>query len=682
MSLPVGLGSLYRLTLPAVSTILASFRKKYPPPNQDQYTIHEHDKTLLSRINDVLSHPLYAGAIIMAAFIAPLDRNTEQSIKLDAYMKEINIMDTEPYLPDLDFRCFFGEYHVPLHSKMQANPTTAKEVHHAIRDWSQRHSTSHRSHPPRLSTKLLPFKTRASMDAYIDMMLHDPLLATQADLEYLWMRHQVELEGPCEIKQRWYTNGLAPRTYFVTGPSTYNSSKYTQGIWNDLVDSLVTTHRRSRVNPSRIHIDGVSHALFYDLSVFTSNCAVQREFLSALALYVDGMEFFVEDTRFGTYSVDFGDVVRDYCNTNIHPRYTGGPDLSLLENVHGVAGFLGVYGNIATCTFVHGAFLLQLSSSDSDGACGCAGDDAVLIVHDDDDDSIWACLSLIGVLAPEKTFSSLDPDVVYLKRRVWFPDRRPCALKTARYIQLPSFLFSLPKAALSRFRERSMTTTELRELAVKSLSATFRSAVGIKSEHLADVRDFIMKYYALLHLPSLGNVPQYTDKDGLRYRSFYPSVGMLGHSDYILGTVRSLYPGWARIPCRDPVTIESPLSIHSGNTYRVSNTRVASLLEKMGVLRRAPLEYRLVEDSEGLEMIIDEYTGVRRSHDYRKYVALEDLVDDDETQFPVLFGQYDSTAPYREFMGTLNRKNIDSVQSGDLMCCFCVCRFKGPHDRK
>lgn len=656
MKLPIGIGNFYRLTFPAVEVLYEAFSKAYPPGSMDPVTIAANTSSTRNRIDNILSHPLYAGAIIMAAFIAPITDAMEQQIKLDAYMKEINIMDLDPYLPDLDFRCFFGDYDIPLHSKMTANPTAAKDVHEAIQNWSFRHSTSHRPHRPKLSSKLLPFKTRASIDIYCDMMLHDPTEATQADLEYLWMRYQIEMEGPCEIKQRWYTNGLAPRTYFVTGPSLYNSSKYTQGLWNDLVDSLTTTHRRARTNVSRIHIDGVSHALFYDLSVFTSNCAVQKEFLSALALYVDGMEFYVEDMRYGTHPVDFGDVVRDYCNTNIHPRYTGGHDLSLLENVHGVAGFLGVYGNIATCTFIHGAFLLQLASGDSSGECGCAGDDAVIVVHDDDDDTIWACLSLIGVLAPEKTFSSVDPDVVYLKRRVWFPDRRPCNLKSSRYIQLPSFLFTMPKNQLNRYRERKSTKPELKELAAKSISATFKSAVGISSQQLADTREFLRRYYDLLNVPHSGNVPQFTDKDGFRYRSFFPSIECLGHREWIIGTIQSLYPGWSRIPCRDPITILGPMEIRAGNVYRVGNVATASLLEKMGILERAPLEYRLIEDSEGLEATIAEYTGVRKHEDYRKYRAVHDLYEDDDTQFPVLLGQYDYTAPHRELVGALDCK--------------------------
>jgi hypothetical protein len=55
--------------------------------------------------------------------------------------------------------------------------------------------------------------------------------ATQADLEYLYMTTGDKMVGsPCEVKQRWYTSQLFPRTYYAAGAEAYHRSKYVRGF--------------------------------------------------------------------------------------------------------------------------------------------------------------------------------------------------------------------------------------------------------------------------------------------------------------------------------------------------------------------------------------------------------------------------------------------------------------------
>lgn len=655
--IPTGFGNLYYMTQTTVLGLVDHFLKAEDMTMTERMFLDV--TTIYNRIDYLLSHPLYTGAVMMSCFIAPITDDEVQRIKLESYLKEIHIMDTDPYFPNFDFRCFFGDYDRPLHSTMQPNPTSARIVHEAIQLWVSRHAVPSKVHTAAISNKLIPRFSRHEMSMFLDATLRDPDVATQGTLEYLHMVHNIDMEGPCEMKQRWYPSFLTPRTYYVCGASLFNSTKYTKDLWNDLCDSLVTTHRRNRVNPNRIRIEGIQRALFYDLSSFTSNCAVQREFLNALTLHVDGLPFTIQDSLHGEYQADFGDVIRDYNNANIHPTYATG-DYSY-KGVHGVAGFLGVYGNIATCTFIHGAFLLQLSTEHYASGCGCAGDDAVLVTVEDED-TIWMCISLVGVLAREKTFSSDDPDCVYLKRRVW-KDEAFCRLASSTYIQLPNFLLFAKDHEKRRFRESYLTGKDLKILACNSLHAFFRSSVPYYSTPVFwQIRQFAERYYSKLHIPVEGNVPQFT-----RFFShdwtvcFIPSVNYLGMHDYIVGTIQSRYPGYCFLEERP--AIESPVVIRpqKGDVVSLLKGQNTSLLVKTGFLRPIRSGVRMHLGEAGLEALIETYRG--GPHDtFARYEVVDDI---DAIPFPpTLVGSMDSDFLIRSLFD-----EVEYVSEETLFCC-------------
>lgn len=626
MGVPVGVGNMYSMTHDVVCLLLDEIAR----------TIRNCSELVnippIDLLNERLRHPLFSGALIMACFIAPVGSSEEQEIRLCSYAKEINTMDSEPYLPNLDFRCFFGEYDRPLHPTMAPNPAMAKVVHDAISSWSFSESTSQRMHWPKLSKKLLPHFSRRDLDSYVNYILADPEEADQGVLEYLWMKYAILLEGPCEVKQRWYTNGLKPRTYYVCGPSLFNISKHTQSMWNALCDSLVVTSRRNRVNPNRIHTRGAHHVLFYDLTSFTSNCAVQREFLAQLALFCDGNDFNYRDSRYGPQVANMGDIIREYARTNIHPEYTDKREPYLLGK-HGVAGFLGVYGNIATCTFVHGAVLLQLASDDTE--CGCAGDDAAIVVHSEDDDTVYACISLLGIFAPEKTFSTADPDVIYLKRKTWIGPA--CRLQQGRYIQFPSLLPFLPREDLRKYREHQYTKRQLYESACTSLMATFRTSVGLLTEEVGSIREALRVYYDLLRLPHEGNVPQFSSSSRWFATVFVPNLEYLGQRDFIRGTIVTAYPGWAEVPVRDTVTNPGPLMMTEGSVFLVERQPAVRLLLATRVLEEVHRRSVVVEGDYGLQRLLDEYElNIPNTVIVR---VMEDLMNEEDTDYPTIIGE-------------------------------------------
>jgi hypothetical protein len=401
---------------------------------------------------------------------------------------------------------------------------------------------------------------------------------------------------------------------------------------------LVVTHRRNRVNPNRIRIEGVQRALFYDLSSFTSNCASVREFLSALAIHVDGLPFMVGDSFYGEYSANFGDVIKDYCNSNIHPTYATG-DYSY-RGVHGVAGFLGVYGNIATCTFLHGAFLLQLSFEQGSSGCGCAGDDAVLVTLEDED-TIWLCISLVGVLAREKTFSSDDPDCVYLKRRVWI-DEPFCRLSSSTYVQLPNFLYFTKESERKRFREANMTKKDLKILACNSLSAFFKSSVPYYDTPVFwQIRQFAERFFTKLRIPQEGNVPQFTQFFNRDWTMcFIPSLSYLGIHDFVTSTIESTYPDYCFLDARPSIENPSILDPKKGQIICAIKGPNTSLLVKTGFLRPVRSGVRMLHGEPGLQELLETYKGGVLDT-YARFEVIDDI--EDIPYPPAVVGETDSS---------------------------------------
>jgi len=571
---------------------------------------HNYDSASAA-LHEVVSDPFLCGAVIMSILIADLPDAVVQEQKLESYLKEIRVMDSTPYLPHVDWSVFFGNYGAPFHPLMKPNPPNASIVHQAIDSWRKTVAAPDKLYFPRISSKLLPSFTRREMSKYVDLLIQPPELSTQGSLEWLYAKHGVEfIDGGCELKQRWYTNGLTPRSYFVCGAEGYDRSKYVHKLFNDLNQSLITVSRFNRVNPQRIHIRHAKTAVFYDLTSFTSNCGLQKPFIDALATYCSGTNISIMDTRLGPIEIDLGDLLREYNEMNHLPEYDC-PALfeSLVNSRHGVAGFLGVNGNIMSCTFLHGAFLLQLC--DYEDECGCAGDDAVVICEDEQ--YVFGCISLIGILAVEKTFVLYEgtPAVVYLKRRT-FMDPVSRNLRQHSYFQFPSFLpFMRGDHALKRFREAIMTRTELHNLAVSSISSSFRSAARFRSHPCFDrIVGFLYEYYAALDLPIEGHVPQFSKIQQKRY-GFLPGLDSLGNRDFVEITLQSLYPGFAFLPIRtDMFTYRVP--VRKGIFFQSSGDPHVSLLQKLGVVEPVKKLKQMVTGVDGLTRVIQEFVNPYR----------------------------------------------------------------------
>jgi len=572
-----------------------------------------------------LQNPLTRGYMIALCTILPLTQDEVVEEKMASFAKEINAMDRSGYNPELDFSPFFGSYDTPVAPEMRPNHDMALLVHSAIDRW--RANMQRMVINITISRKLLPTFSRRELRMYTDSLLEDPDAATPGTIEWAQTFGPGEWSGPCEVSQRWYTNGISPRTYYIQGPTAYNRVRYTKELWNDLVDSLSVTNRRSRVNPNRIQIHGVKKALFYDLTNFTSNMRCQREFIKDLANYCAEDYVTIRDTSEGLIQVRLSDLITEYNEMNCFPEYkvTSGP-YSGLEGTHGPAGFLGVYGNIATCNFLHGAFLLQFVQRDTE--CGCAGDDAVILLDPEtNEDDFYGCISLIGILAVEKVYRSEDIDVVYLKRRTWM-DLHRGTLRSSHYIQIPSLLPFIDWRNDTRFRERNLSRPELRILCGDSLKATFLSARYLRYDDVQDyTKAFLDRYYRALNFNPGGYLPQ-LDRTSTRKMPSYPAIETIFSCDYLEQTGELLYEDYVRLSVRDE-EVEGRLIPKKGMSFRSSRSSIhLRLLERMGCVRKRGKVKREFHGEDGYVRLMDELRrrerGEKRLTTVYEYECLRD----------------------------------------------------------
>lgn len=254
----------------------------------------------------------------------------------------------------------------------------------------------------------------------------DPRNVTSLDVVHHYIRTGDWMFGRTELKQRWYPSGLLPRTYFSWGGDAIALSGYLRNFFNDLADCFDPTHRKNRVQPDWLrHPDrkSTNGFLFYDLTSFTSWFHEHEPFLRALARRFKGVIVYLSGFDLTLTSHDLGDLIDAYTDgLNNLPSFVVDNrvfkriDYCDREFVHQCAGFLGVPGNLVTCTLAHG--LAQAALQESPRCLQVPGDDVGCpYVSENHANDIGVCAKTLGVLQFDKVYCT--PGIsVYLKRLV------------------------------------------------------------------------------------------------------------------------------------------------------------------------------------------------------------------------------------------------------------------------
>jgi len=300
--------------------------------------------------------------------------------RMESWEKEILAATGPDRVQVLDYDVWFSDdptaYKRPISKFVPPAPVHNARIRAGFRDWRNR-MAGKLLFPQVQSQKTM---SRATAARYTEVVHHGTIPpvtdVTSADIERIYMETGIEIGGPCELRQAWKYNDITPRTYFTSGGTAFHASKYIRDPINLLTNSFPEVNFVSRFSMDELAIDDNDTVFIYDYTSFTSLLAELKYFLDGLADFCDGTEIFLVDSNKGIIRHDLGMLLREYNQTcNIKGEYTVNryePGNNTPLN-HRVAGFLGVYGNIAISTTLHGLHACQLCGDQS--RCRCVGDD-------------------------------------------------------------------------------------------------------------------------------------------------------------------------------------------------------------------------------------------------------------------------------------------------------------------
>lgn len=249
---------------------------------------------------------------------------------------------------------------------------------------------------------------------------------TSKDIIHHYVRTGHWIPGRVELKQRWYPSGLLPRTYFAWGGDAIALSAYLREFFNDLGDCFEPTHRKNRVQPDWLDFPARTPTggfMFYDLTSFTSWFHEQVPFLrslsdrfSRLPVLVSGEDLSLSQTTIGALIESYNDKLNDFPEFIINSASIKEDTYEGRSFIHQTAGFLGIPGNLITCTLAHG--LAIASQHTSPHALQVPGDDVgCRYCNENHLHDIGVCAKTLGVLQMDKVYR-IPGLSVYLKRLV------------------------------------------------------------------------------------------------------------------------------------------------------------------------------------------------------------------------------------------------------------------------
>jgi hypothetical protein len=537
-----------------------------------------------------LEDPVVRGIIVQAAEMVRLTEEEEDKIRTDALWKEVSVFRrvvTER--PQISWAAVFEGGDVTL-----THESTGFGISDIQYTLGRIHSRlSQTVLYPSMSRKLIPIRAMRWLQERPQLVREDLEAITTATLERVYITSGTFLDGPSELKQRWYMSGQVPRTYAVAGETAYFRSRYLKDLWNIIWNSLEGTDKFKRVDVTRLRRRSMEYSFaFYDLTTFTSNFETHRDFVKALAKQFSTTMVTIADGREGFYDESVETLLNDYANhccQNVK-WYTelGGLD-DIAEDFHAVAGLLGIIGNIASCGVAHGFFLRTLV--DLKEEYGVAGDDAVFVylIAKGWKDHVRE-LKYLGILAEEKVYDLEDKDAMYLKRGV---DTDGYSLSLREFVIFPRLSYLSPHD-LERFRESQEMKYDphyLKRSFISSLGSTFSSAARCKVtiESHPQLHQLLKQCYDELGLPHQGYVPGSTPIDIPVYAEdrFVPNLELLGDSDYVRKQFMADFQGMDQVFERELPRTAVYLDVRCHDTIIARSSKEARYLERIGVLERS-----------------------------------------------------------------------------------------------
>nr|WNA22199.1 MAG: RdRp [Downy mildew lesion associated ambivirus 4] len=556
---------------------------------------------LITKFEPLVQEPFSAGLLLSMLRLAPLSKEEIKDAYTKSVLKERLVMDRTGLPTTINYNTFFGSPNEPIVIGQPPNPKSALYVQAAIDGWIK--DECNRLHYPKLSRKTTSDDSRdnvKSLNIRIGRIQEEESV-NQVDMEQILHQTGIPITGPCEMRQKWYPANFGPRTYYAAGGDAFHLSKHMAQLWTRLADSIPPTDRRLRVIPTRLRLNPDWHALIYDLTSFTSNLHEQKYFIRRLGLYCLGNAIRYVDATRGIVEDDLGMMILRYNDLNDQAPYSlrrihkDTPDLA-----HHTAGFLGVYGNIATATFLHGCVMLQLCNSENE--LNVAGDDG--IINEDDSARSFSVLRHLGELEWTKCFKTYEEGCVHLKRPLKQLGSR---LVQGNLIMWPSFEFVLQDSNMVDPRYpfiRDLKRIEWRNAISSSVTGFLTSLTTIAMESwMVDVSYSVLQWiYRTMDLPMEGHIPQISGGDlGFVPQIMHHCIGLEPKQN----TIKRIYQGQAKVSIRrfEPCKQDE---LEFDDTFECNSNPRLGYLTSMGYLERTR-PWTIAWGEEGLRLLLKEY---------------------------------------------------------------------------
>lgn len=451
---------------------------------------------------------------------APLQHTDIIDAKWASWGKEVAVCERHERSLNFNYDCWFSQesFGKPLCFGTPANMKMARRINAALVDWKR--IICSRILYPRMSRKSVSRSTVREWEStfgrkWVSDKEQGGVQMTQETLERTHHDTGVIVGGDCEIRQTWYTSQTGPRTYFASGGTPYQKSKYIQEVAGVLTDQLDTTHPITRLSPGRIRLRGDNKYLrIYDLTAFTSNHWECKHFLDRLAVWCADDWVTVVDPLEGETQVILGDLISEYNQSMNHkPQYSLeriGDDFAEVSEFHNQAGFLGVYGNINFSTFVHGASLLMCV--DEEDEANTAGDDAHYAEEHGYEYIADRVILSNGLFEYTKLFRGDQIGATCLKRGLTTVEGR---IFPKKMLVFPSFanlglVFGDRSPQFPAKNDNGTSPVEVVCTEIfRFLRGVFLSQVD---EDLDAILELLTAIYESLHLPKYGELPPYGNK--------------------------------------------------------------------------------------------------------------------------------------------------------------------------
>jgi hypothetical protein len=451
-------------------------------------------------------------------------------MKRKSWDREISLANGVFREDSVNWDVIFGERSdrtKPLHPMLPSNPTMANTIfrhYSALRD-RLRGSIMY----PRYSHKNMSRSTRRDYERVTGHMLNDVPIFGQDDWIRFYHSTGYMLIGDVEMRQRWYTAGVKPRTYFAMGGSTFQYSRFLQDFFSQLVDVIPSTNHKTRLRPGRLVLpvkdDLEVHWRIYDLSSFTSNCCVQRSFCYALAEFFLGVDVIVLDERSGYLHMDLGEMLFDYTEHCVVQ-----PSLSLeryddqytsFHFHHWVASMLGIFGNLMSCTAAH--FLITSPLVSSFDEINCAGDDEIIPEHLENEYEVDQAVRIVGMYERTKSFRGDEEGAIHLKRPFVETTPQPSLLLNLIPPNVATCILVLTEFEDPRFKRygAALSVDDAISVVGKDLMRFLESAYRLKYDDTWRLHEVLVGFSNLVRKHT-GYVPRPCLRSGPRDLPYWP----------------------------------------------------------------------------------------------------------------------------------------------------------------